>query len=472
MTADLVPPPERGGGAIAARFLRIPAAYYLIGVALGAYFFGWWLNLRPGVFSFDSGYYLSEAESGLISSQKPFLYARFLQLTSLGGKYFQVSVFAQVLLVMLMLWRAFVLALARRVWPGWIAICAVLLANPYFADMVFYVQNDVLYCCAIIAMLLETLNVSRSSRLTRTGLVVIGIAAPMAFGFRDNGLLFLPLWLLLLPLVVTRPQAKRMAATAVVTTALAWCSVVGVRGHDSRDLLYPAVIHETVRLAQPGFRFPLGGRLSGETLSAVGVQRLALAVPLYWPLYWDTIAFGTDGAALGSLPQEQRKAIVASFLRHDLMPNLPSIVGHRVELLWGALWARAEMAGPYDAPANLPPRLLAWKQRSIAASARAGWLGKWNRASVESRHWTWNAAFGALVLLGMSLVALWRRDKAILAMAVLLWIQMAAVMAVAPSAEYRYVFMIYLAPLLLLASPFASRCRTGDPAIAADSPHV
>jgi hypothetical protein len=47
----------------------------------------------------------------------------------------------------------------------------------------------------------------------------------------------------------------------------------------------------------------------------------------------------------------------------------------------------------------------------------------------------------------------------------LLWIQAGAVMALAPSAEYRYVFMIYLAPLLLLAGSFAARARAASPGV-------
>lgn len=426
-------------------------AGWVVAAVLAAYFLAWWFHLRPGVFSFDSGFYLSEAIHGRISNQKPFLYARFLQATSLGGRYFQVSVFIQVALVVLMLWRAFALALAQRVRPGWLLLCAVLIANPYFATMAFYVQNDFLYSCAIIAISLETLNAARHGRVTTVGLVTIAIAAPMAFGFRANGWVFLPLWLLLLPVVFERREWRPMATAAVAATALAYVSIIGVDRRDTHEILFPVVIHETVRLAQPGYQYELGGRLSPATRSAVGIDRLAHGVGVYWPLYWDTVGFLSGGPQLKKLPDAQRKAIVSSFLRHDLLPNLPSIAAHRLEITVAALLARAEPVDPYAAPVNMPTRLRLWKYRTGPLARGEGLLGALNTASFESRAWSWNAAFGALVLLALTFNAAWRRDKALLVTAALLWVQLAAVFAVAPSAEYRYVLMIYLAPLLLLA---------------------
>lgn len=418
---------------------------------LAAYFVSWWFHLRPGVFSFDSGFYLSEAIHGRISNQKPFLYARFLQATSLGGRYFQFSVFTQAALVVLMLWRAFALATAQRVRPAWLLLCAVVVTNPYFATMAFYVQNDLLYSCAIIAISLETLNAARHGRVTTVGLVVIAIAAPMAFGFRANGWLFLPLWLLLLPMVIERREWRPMAGTALAATVLAYCSIVGVDRRDTHEILFPVVIHETVRPAQPGYQYGLGGRLSSETRSAVGIDRLAHGVRVYWPLYWDTVGFLSGGPELKKLPDAQRRAIVSSFLRNDLLPNLPSIAAHRLEIMAAALLARAEPVDPYAAPLNMPTRLRLWKYRTGAVARDKGLLGRLNKASFESRAWSWNAAFGALVLLALTFNAAWHRDKAMLVTAALLWIQLAAVFAVAPAAEYRYVLMIYLAPLLLLA---------------------
>lgn len=425
------------------------AFWAIIGVLLGLYFTAWWLHLRPGVFSYDSGHFLTEVVRGDITNRKPFLFARFIELTSMGGRWFQFTIFAQVAIVVLIVSRAFAIALSNRISPVWIALCAVLVLNPYVANMVFYLQNDVLFCFGIIAILVETLLIARRGRTTLASLAMVALASPMAFAFRENGLLFLPFWWILV-LFLGR-DGKRLVAVSVISTLLAYTSIIGVDKERTADLMYPAVIHEVARLAQSGYRHEVGSRLAPETRDAVGIGKLESATEVYWPLYWDTVGFFVDGPNLAYLPGEQRSAIVRSFLKNDLLPNLPSVAGHRVEMLLGALLARAEYVDPYSAPENLHGPLKKWKNRVGASNRGQGMLGELNEASGRSRGWSWNAALGVVVLAAMTLVALWRRDRVTLIVTTLLWLQLGVLLAVAPSAEYRYVFMFYLAPLLLLA---------------------
>ncbi len=425
------------------------ALWAIIAVLLGLYFTAWWLHLRPGIFTEDSAHILAEVLRGDITNRKPFLFARFVELTSLGGRWVQFTIFAQVAIVVLIISRAFAVALSHRVSPVWILLCALLVLNPYVANMVFYLQNDVLFCFGIIAILVETLLVARRGHLTFASLAIVALASPMAFAFRENGLLFLPVWWVLV--LFLGQDGKRLVAVSAISTVLAYASIIGVDKETTADLMYPAVIHEVARLAQSGYRHEVGSRLAPETRDAVGIDKLESATEVYWPLYWDTVGFFADGPNLAYLPGEQRSAVVRSFLKHDLLPNLPSIAGHRVEMLLGALLARAQYVDPYSAPEELHGPLKKWKNRVGASNRGEGVLGELNEASGRSRGWTWNAALGVAVLAGMSLLALWRRDRVTLIVTTLLWLQLGVLLAVAPSAEYRYVFMFYLAPLLLLA---------------------
>jgi hypothetical protein len=428
---------------------------------LGLYFFVWWLSLKPGIFSFDSGFYLQEVLSGKLTDRKPFLYARFLQITSLNGACFELSVLIQAALVVFVISRAFEIAAISRASIPVMVFCAVLILNPFVLFMAFYVQNDVLYCFAIIAILIETLNISRLGSVGKVGYVVVAIFSPMAFGFRENGLLFLPLWWLLLPLFMRRALWVRLVITSVLSTALVYGSIVGVDRSDRHDIFYPAAIHESIRLAQPVFGHAGGGLLSSETRDSIGPAQVASAVPLYWPLYWDTIAFFPQGPQLAELPPSQRGQIVSSFLRHDLAPNLPSVLAHRVEIFLAATLARAEYVDPYSAPANIPETLAAEKD----GVRDTGLLGRVARFSIQSRAWTWNALLGVGVLSVLTFCGLWCRDVRILAICFLLWVQATAVLALAPSAEYRYVFMLYLAPLILLVklpSPNGYSAKTNN----------
>src|SRR5688572_13458566 len=96
---------------------RVMAIWTIIAVLLGLYFTAWWLHLRPGIFSYDSGHFLAEVVRGDITNRKPFLFARFIELTSIGGRWFQFTIFAQVAIVVLIISRAFAVALSNRISP-------------------------------------------------------------------------------------------------------------------------------------------------------------------------------------------------------------------------------------------------------------------------------------------------------------------------------------------------------------------
>lgn len=418
----------------------LAAAYYLL----------WWTHLRPGVFTYDSGYYVWQVVTGNYTNLKPFLYARFLQLASLDGRSFETAVVFQILLVSLAAGRALAIGIMTRTHPAWLALAVLLLVNPYVANMASYVQNDVLFCIAMVLILVETLHIARLGRLPRASLAIIAIYAPMAFFFRENGLLFVPLWILAIWFIVPRSSWLRMAGTAVAASMACYVSVIGVNTEIRQDRLFGAVIHEVVGLARPAYFSPTGQRLSPQTRQLVEQSRLSAAVSAYWPFYWDTIGFVPGGGMMVELDEERRAAIVRSFIRNDLPANLPSVAAHRVEVFLGAALARGAPVNPYAAVSNLAPALHSKKM------ARAPYLAdeplfKINQLSHSSRGWTWNALVGIVAVLGLTLGALWTRDRAVLLIAALLWLQAALIFIAAPSAEYRYVFMLYLAPLLLLA---------------------
>lgn len=437
--------------------------------AFALYFGMWWQHLRPGVFSFDSGYYLNEVLTRHVTNLKPFFFARFLQAATLGGKYLQLAAFVQGAIAVFALSRMLAIGLATRVRLHWIVLCVVVLLNPYVANMVFFVENDVLFSIAVVVIIVETMYIARLGVATKASWLVIAIFAPMALLFRQNGILFLPPWIALVLLALPRRTWPAMLLPAAVSCALALATSVGVAREgpsENQDLLYPAVIHEVVNLARPQFGQPLASRLSTRTWAVVGRQKLQLAVTNYMPLYWDTIAFFPAGPKLVDESPLARQAIVRSFVRNDLAHNLPAVSAHRLEVFLGAALAQGVLIDPYYAPTNLSPRL--FKSKSANGSAASNTLlGRVNRAAIETRLWSWNAVFGMAVLAFLSLLALWRRDVRLLAFTLLLWLQVGAVLLAAPAAEYRYLFPIYLAPLMLLVGSGRQRVAPATQGVAA-----
>lgn len=428
-------------------------------VLLGLWFACWGAYLFPGTYTDDSALYLSQALSGELTNLKPYFYTRFLQVVTGGGRWLELAAPTQAALVVLAFSRMFAIAMVTGTrWP-WIVLGLLLVLNPYVANMAFYVQNDVLFSVALVALVVESLYVLRYHQVGVASIGLFALFAPMALLFRQNGVLFLPVLLLVLAFLMPRRQALRLLLPAVGTSLLGMATMWGVRSsgpQEQHHAIYPAVVHEIARLSQQGYQTHARARLHPHTIGLLGEQRVEKAGEHYWPLYWDTIGFMPGGPQLVLLEPERQDAVVKSFLKHDLIPNLPGVLGHRLEMFLGAGLARASLADPTLAPSLLPAPLAALKRDNVR-EATASPLVPVQVWTLRHRYLGWNALFGCIVLLLATLQAVWRRDWVFLLCAGLLWIQWAAVVALAPSAEYRYVFMLYLAPLLLLVRPPAAQ---------------
>ena len=78
-----------------------------------------------------------------------------------SARFNAVVVAIKVAVIVLFLSRIFAVAWTSGASRLWIALGVLLVLNPYVANMAFYLQNDVLFCFAMIAILVETLLASR-----------------------------------------------------------------------------------------------------------------------------------------------------------------------------------------------------------------------------------------------------------------------------------------------------------------------
>ena len=218
-----------------------------------------WIELRPGVFSDDSATYLHQVLTGRLENAKPYFFARFLQLTSLDGNLLQRLALVLALIGIALLAR--ILAIGWRLGAPWwlLALAVLLLLNPYVQVMLQYIQNDVLFCIGIGSVLAETLWCVRRQRVGVGSMLLIAACAPMALLFRQNGLLFLPPWLLTLPLLAPVALWSRLALPALAACALALGTVAGVDTSTTVNSRFPAVIHVIAGLARPEQTQDAGG---------------------------------------------------------------------------------------------------------------------------------------------------------------------------------------------------------------------
>lgn len=420
------------------------AAWITATAVLGAFTAAWWIELHPGVFTDDSGRYISQAVSGEIDNVKPFFFARFLQFITVGGRFLESAALVHAGFAVLILSRMFAVGWVNRAPVLAMALCAMLVLNPYFAINLFYVQNDLLFCLAMVAILVETIHCARLGRIPTGSMVMIVLMAPMALLFRQNGVLFLPFWVVSLFFLLPRSQAIKASSGVLASCLLALVTMVGVNTETTLNTKYSAVVHAIAGLSRPEYGKPLAANISPPTRELLGAIRLDGAVDHYSPRFWDFVGFVEGGPKLQAMSGNQQREIVDSFVRNDLWPNLPGVLGIRTELWASILLGRGYPVGAYTVPRWMPESLAGSK---IANPPGGGVLT--DAVRLQERTGLLRSALpGLLVLIVVALGALWRHNSVFLWASGLLLLQAAVIFLLAPSADTRYLMFLYLAPFM------------------------
>ena len=398
--------------------------------------------------------YVNQVLTGNLTDQKPFLYARFIQLFSLGGRWIPAAIVAQILVAAGAFARMLCLLGRTRMPTAGLACYLILLLNPYVAMMLTYVQNDPLFSVAVAALTCEAAYAARRREANWPTLLVFGLYTPMALLFRENGKVFMAmLWAVI---AITAPTIRRrtLLASAAGVAAVA-SGAIGVDFTLSQRhlIVYPMVIHEVVNVARPVFEEPLGTRLSPEIRASIGEERLAQAVEWYSPDHWDSIAFVPGGPKLLDLDTAAKGRIVTAFLRHDLWTNLPAVLGHRVQLFLTAATAGRPIETHGLPRASLEALHISGAPRR-ARERRRTTVGRLYQFTVRNRALLWSPLPGAALVVALCAEGLVRRDRIAVGIGVLLATQAALVALFAPAAEFRYLFLLYLAaPACWIAWP-------------------
>lgn len=423
-------------------------------------YLGWfWLEIRPGVLTDDSGIYLQQLVSGELHDKKPYFFTRFLQLISLDGRVLSRLALVHGVIGALLLARILTIGILSRP-PVWLLVpAAVTVLNPYVVVLLLYVQNDALFCLAIMAVITETLWALRQNRVGNGTVALLALAVPAALLFRQNGLLFVPIWLAVLPFMFSRRLALRLMLPALLGCAVGLATMAGVDRSTSSNALFPAVSHVISGLSRAERGVPVGGNLSQETRDLVGETRVQLSPANFDPRYWDFIGFYAGGPLYAQMAPDAQRRLVASFVRNDLWANLPGVIAIRTQLFANLLLGRSHPLNPYEAGRFLPPVVL---QSSLERQPSGGVANRVIAALVGSRL-AYSAIFGLALLCVFAVRAVWLRDRPQLLVCLLLFVQVAGLFALAPAADARYLFLIYLFPMAALVAwrPFL---RADEPA--------
>lgn len=437
-----------------------PLAWIFSGLALA---WGlWWSAFWPGVLGQDSLAILLQMENPHFQSNKPVVWALFVQALYGPARRVEPVIGLQLLVGALAFSRILAWCWREKLRKS----CAFILLFVCLSPAVLYYESalysDGPFAVAAAGLVFEAWLIVRERRLGRGRLAWLALLLPFALFFRANGIYLL---LLFVPVLWVLDRRGRMAVLAVL---LAWLALAGLarRANDQwsqHETLYPLALFETVNFMQPrpmGLR-PLGDRVTARTVDILERHRpLPAILPFYDRDYWDPLAYDPRGPQMLAMPKPDRKALVREFLCCNLWRNLPAFAASRVNVFGVALLAQGGFAHPDEAAALLAQT----KSESRAApGVLRPLLQGFYDWSFSVRWLAWSPLPGLVLLGALAVRGARRRDWLLVLLMAPLGLQLAGIFLFSIAGEYRYLLPFLTCTAALLPIYVVTR-QAGAPA--------
>ncbi|MGH8498929.1 MAG: hypothetical protein ACRERV_09015, partial [Methylococcales bacterium] len=223
---------------------------------------------------------------------------------------------------------------------------------------------------------------------------------------------------------------------------------------ERHPVIFPVAAQEMANFARPLAEQSAGAGLSEESkkfLARIGKtpQRLA---DFYHPYNWGYVGIVPEGPQLYYLKPNEVLELNKLFLTRELWKNLPAFFGHRVEVFLAMSLAKYENADPALRVAILDAygvRLNDIVSSRLPAAIKST-MDKLYKVGYRNRWLFWNVLPASFFLCFLILQGGWWRPPARIVLIPLV-VQMLGIFCLAPAADHRYVFPLFLSvPLLLL----------------------
>ena len=425
------------------------SVFLLLLTAYGLWLFTFW----PGVLGNDSLAIVLEIQSrdGSFESGKPSAWYYFVKGLFQPSRRIEIPIAFQLILAAALFARMLawiqVAGLHKTFWFSLLFICLAP-HTPYFVGALY---ADGIYAVTATSLLFELWIISQTRTVSKTSLLVLSFALPIAVFTRPNGVIFLGSVIAVVFLLDKVNKAKLAVLTAT------WCclAVIGAHTHDTRKhgFLFPLAMFETANFLQP-HAFPLWQetpRVSEKTVKAIEQNRPIKLIADYFDRdYWDPLAYTPGGPDVLRLPDETKSVVVSEFLRYNLWRNIPAFVSSRVNVFLVAVFAQGGFPGLDYSEQILRSIDTRSKFRYFNMSAFEAPLRSLHKFSEDHRWLLWTPALGIILLLRAFWAGWTSRHAPSLVVTLPLMAQLAAIFAFSIAGEYRYLLPFFMAPIVLL----------------------
>lgn len=327
--------------------------------------------------------------------------------------------------------------------------------TPHVLNFNSSLYPDAVFSLTFIGVLFEVWLALRAKKISRFGLIAIGVMLPCAAFFKANGII------IFLPVFYLAYRLSGWTRWILVALCIFWVAVVQIgtkiydlgRGHGA---IMPLVIYETVNFMQtrPMNLYETRHMVTDETRRIMHQHISQQDIDtLFDRDYWDTLWHSNhDRVTFRHITAPDQRLLRKEFFTYNLWRNIPAFTASRVNIFLAAALAQGGMIWPSNAQHYLGKRL------HRTPSAYNAWGLQWLPEAVDKIYfvsYNWRfilwAPFVGIFLIFACLTRAWQqRDADALCISATLLVQLGGIFIFSTAAEYRYLLPIFFSPLLLV----------------------
>ncbi|HOB66125.1 hypothetical protein [Ottowia sp.] len=330
--------------------------------------------------------------------------------------------------------------------------------TPHILNFSTSAYPDAIFSLAFVGLLFEVWLSSRQEKISALGLFYLFFLFPIACFFKGNGVIAL------LPVIYLAIHFKGALRWGILAIILFWTAAIqiGAKIYDlggGHGAVKPLILFETINFMQsrPMNLWETRHMVTDRTkeimyryVTQEDIDRL------YDRDYWDTFWHqNQDRVMLRNMTKTDERRLRADFLKYNVWRNIPAFASSRVNIFLASMLGQGGMVGPDDARhtlSNKPgSRLDATKSEynPLNLTAYPKLLNQVYEFSYDWRFLLWTPMLGLFLIFICTKQSIRKHDRAAFIISAALLIQLMGIFIFSIAAEYRYILIIFYAPLIL-----------------------
>ena len=329
---------------------------------------------------------------------------------------------------------------------------AFIACAPHVLNYSSSLYADSVFSLSFIGILFEIWLALKNKKAHPHNIAIIAILTPIAVFFKGNGIIAL------LPIAYLTYKLSGFQRVFIITTTLGCAIAISIGGKTENlgkghGALEPLILFETVNFMQskPMNLWETRHMVTEKTKEIMYRYISQEDIDKYYDRdYWDTLwHLNQDRIRFRQMSREDIRHLRTEFFKYNLWRNLPAFISSRVNIFMASALAQGGIIPPNNSKHTINLVETKTEYNPLHLSTLPNAVDKIFHFSLEWRYIFWSPLLGLALLSVCIKKSRHLNDHYSLIIALTLLTQLGGIFLFSIAAEYRYLLVLFYAPLLL-----------------------